>query len=80
MLLDISNNDEYMWTNTFDISSSETPTTPQKPNYTSIIIGAVAGTLVGGALLSFGGLYLYRWNKSRQKQKQMLLIPGNERK
>ena len=83
LLLDINNNDEYMWTNIFDLSApkSTLPTSsspPQQPNYKSIIIGAVVGSLIGGIFLSFGGFYLYKWNKNRKRQRQALPIPGNE--
>jgi len=42
------------------------------------MIGAVIGSLFGGALLSFGGSFLYRWNKNRQKQNDTIPIPGSE--
>ncbi len=72
-----------MWTNIFDLSApkSTLPTSsspPQQPNYKSIIIGAVVGSLIGGIFLSFGGFYLYKWNKNRKRQRQALPIPGNE--
>ena len=82
LLLDISNNDEYIWTNDFDLSPpsstpmnqtnstySPTPTstsTQQPDDNKPALIGAIVGSLLGGALLSLGGLLLYKWNKKRQ--------------
>src|SRR6266542_5650286 len=43
------------------------------------IIGAVIGSLFGGILLlSFGGFFLYKWNKNRQKQEDSTPIPRNK--
>ncbi|CAB4404275.1 unnamed protein product [Rhizophagus irregularis] len=92
LLLDISNVNEYIWTNEFKPSSSISisvkttsvpvlppPTLPPLPpsspsissqkskNNNSNITGAIIGPLFGGALLSFVGALLYRWNKNRNK-------------
>ncbi|CAB4393039.1 unnamed protein product [Rhizophagus irregularis] len=87
LLLDISNVDEYIWTNEFNPSSSivksslpTVPTIPTKPSPlqtissqqyissdNSNIVGAIIGSLIAGALLSFVGSYLYKWNKNRNK-------------
>ncbi len=72
LLLDISNNDEYIWTNVFD------PTPPtSKPSMlstisktSSIIIGAVVGSFI---LLSFG-IFLYKWNKNKKYRKSLIPI------
>ncbi|EXX70430.1 uncharacterized protein OCT59_011273 [Rhizophagus irregularis] len=93
LLLDISNNDEYIWTNEFDSSSlptspapppssdttskpkvpsSEPPSTssssgvvPPSSSSRTVMIGAIVGSLFGGAALSFIGFFLYKWNKNR---------------
>ena len=82
LLLDISNNDEYIWTNIFDPSTTTTTKplpSPQQSNTPSnntlIVISVVIGSLIGGAFLLFGGLYLYKWNKNRQRQQS--LTPEN---
>ncbi|PKY31003.1 hypothetical protein RhiirB3_531367 [Rhizophagus irregularis] len=87
LLLDISNVNEYIWTNEFNPSSSivksslpTVPTIPTKPSplptissqqyissNNSNIVGAIIGSLIAGALLSFVGSYLYKWNKNRNK-------------
>ena len=69
MLLDISNPDEYIWTNDFVLS----PTSPATS--LAIIIGTIIGSLFGGALFAFGSFSLYKWNKKRRKQKELLSIP-----
>jgi LPXTG-motif cell wall-anchored protein len=48
-----------------------------KPS-TTILVSAIVGSLVGGILLSFGGFFLYKWNKNRKTQKNSLPIPGSE--
>ena len=98
LLLDISNNDEYIWTYDFYPSPPTTPAAPNSPasptsSETSsaqqsdkllnipAIIGIVIGSVIGGALLSFGGFFLYRKRNTRnirQNQNNILQIPGNE--
>src|SRR4051794_39718055 len=81
LLLDINNNEEYIWTNNFEPinlpplatltlttspSSAETSSAiqtaiiqqPDKLN-NKLMIGAIVGALFSGALLSFGGFFLY---------------------
>ena len=66
LLLDISNNEEYTWTDTFNPSSSSSSNSESnsKPSTT---IGAIIGLFLDGAALSFGCFYLYRWNKKQGK-------------
>ncbi|RIA85749.1 hypothetical protein C1645_879109 [Glomus cerebriforme] len=94
LLLDISNNDEYVWTTTFDptvpnnISSSLSPpssspspsptTSPTSNAPAAVIAGATVGSLFGVILLSFGGFLLYKRNKNKQKQKDVMQIHGSE--
>ncbi|GET01590.1 hypothetical protein GLOIN_2v1780026 [Rhizophagus clarus] len=85
LLLDISNVNEYVWTNDFKPSPSSLVTTSgsvpmkpppslspisgaqQQPENISNITGGVIGFLVGGASLSLIGIFLYKWNKNRNK-------------
>ncbi|RIA85744.1 hypothetical protein C1645_879106 [Glomus cerebriforme] len=101
LLLDISNNEEYVWTTTFDptvpnnvlpsstsslpsFTSTSSPSLPSpsslssQNNASAVIAGAIVGSLVSGILLSFGGFFLYKWNKNKQKQKEVAQIHGNE--
>ncbi|GES78853.1 hypothetical protein GLOIN_2v1844124 [Rhizophagus clarus] len=89
LLLDIRNNDEYVWTYDFDPSTIPVkPATPVKSTQTtqinndessndnkSAMVGVVIRSLVGGVLLSFGGLFLYKWSKNKRNQ---IPTPGNE--
>ena len=85
LLLDISNNDEYKWTDIFDPSPPSPPSPPpsispsaqQQSSNKSVMIGAIVGSLFGGILLTIGGFLLHRWNKNKQKQANALPIPGN---
>ena len=80
--MDISNNDEYIWTNSFEPSSP----TGQTPSPTSIIlpphdnkpvmIGAIVGSLLG-VLVLLGCFFLCKWYKNGQRLKNALPIPGN---
>ncbi|CAB4414095.1 unnamed protein product [Rhizophagus irregularis] len=74
LLLDISNNEEYVWTTSFDPSvpkssppSSSSQTSNNSSN-NSKIVGAIVGSLLSGIFLSVGGFFLYKWNKKRQSQ------------
>ncbi|GBB96541.1 hypothetical protein RclHR1_02780004 [Rhizophagus clarus] len=72
LLLDISNNEEYIWTTTFDPSvPMQSPPSSQSSNNTSnnsnnMMIGAIVGSLLGGILLTVGCFFIYKWNKNRQ--------------
>ncbi|RGB41043.1 hypothetical protein C1646_686331 [Rhizophagus diaphanus] len=82
LLLDISNNEEYAWTTSFDPSVPKTPSpispsfpTPSSSSQTSNnssdnskMVGAILGSLLSGIFLSVGGFFLYKWNKKRQSQ------------
>ncbi|GBB89583.1 hypothetical protein RclHR1_01630021 [Rhizophagus clarus] len=74
-------------------AKSETPVTSMTPAATPVtthimiqqssnnqpaMIGAIIGSLFGGILLSFGGFFLYKWNKNKKKQKNIMPTPGNE--
>ncbi|RIA88181.1 hypothetical protein C1645_826777 [Glomus cerebriforme] len=88
LLLDISNNDEYVWTTTFDpavpnniVSTTSSPLSSSSnnnpSNNTPVVVGAIAGSLFGGILLSFSVFFLYKWNKNKQNQKNVIKIYGN---
>ncbi|EXX69140.1 uncharacterized protein OCT59_011319 [Rhizophagus irregularis] len=80
LLLDISNVNEYIWTNEFNpFPSSIVNTSASVPSdspsqsvtsHNSNIVGIIIGSLVAGALLSFVGSYLYRWNKNRNNKNE----------
>ena len=74
LLLDISNNNEYIWTNSFD------PSMPRsKSKNIPIIVGAVLGSLFGVLLLLLGGFFLYRRIRKKQDQKDHVMqIPGSD--
>ncbi len=89
LLLDISNNDEYIWTNIFlPASPTSSPTsttppifpipstspTPSSPNK-STKIGIIIVFLIGGISLLFGGLFLYKRNENKTK---VIPTPGND--
>jgi hypothetical protein len=86
LLLDISNNDEYTWTNNFEpppppssALPSISPTSPVSiSSSTQANIGIIIGTLIGGVLLGVGGSFLYKWNKNKQKRKEATPTSGNE--
>ena len=84
LLLDISNNENYIWTDIFEPSPATSPTTnasiqPSEPSNKSlaVLISAIIGSLIGGALLLVGGFFFYRWNKNKQKQRDVMQIPGS---
>ena len=41
------------------------------------MIGIAIGAFVVGISIAFGGVFLYKWNKNRQIQRQALQIYGN---
>ncbi|RIA87841.1 hypothetical protein C1645_853641 [Glomus cerebriforme] len=78
LLLDISNNKEYIWTMTFDPTVPNNTTPPSSPSTSQLsssqisssqLSGTIVGSLFGGLLFSFGVFFLYKWNKNKQKQK-----------
>ena len=90
LLLDISNNEEYTWTNDFDprpptpeatmpptskIPSSSKDNKDNKP----IIIGAVVGSLFGVIVLSLGALLIYKRVQYQRANQNTTTIqtPGN---
>ncbi|RIA79410.1 hypothetical protein C1645_840758 [Glomus cerebriforme] len=81
LLLDISNNSEYIWTTIFDpsvsnnimstpsfSSSSPLPSSTSSNITPATMAGAIVGSLVGGIMLSFGSFFLYKRNKNKQNQ------------
>ncbi|RIA84166.1 hypothetical protein C1645_742531 [Glomus cerebriforme] len=98
LLLDISNNVEYIWTynfapsiilptsssavastsviqsSTIATSSTNSSTLPQQSvdKSSTPMIVVILGSLLGGTLFSFGCFFLYRWNKNKQKQKDVI--------
>jgi len=93
LLLDISNNDEYVWNNDFvplqssTLSPSPSPSpspsltkdNPQTSDNKSTVIAAVVGSLVGSAILSLGGFLLYRHTRNKKKQDPVIPTPGDYR-
>src|SRR5581483_9721059 len=90
LLLDISNNDEYIWTTNFQpaspssVSSSPVPTssvTAVQPNAqssnTGVIVGAVIGSVFGGILLTIGSFLSYKRYKNNREQNKTIPTPGN---
>ncbi|PKK63036.1 hypothetical protein RhiirC2_869932 [Rhizophagus irregularis] len=71
------NNEEYVWTTSFDISPSPSSSSQTSNNSSDIskMVGAIVGSLLSGIFLSVGSFFLYKWNKNKQKQK---IIHGNE--
>ncbi|PKY44831.1 hypothetical protein RhiirA4_514900 [Rhizophagus irregularis] len=72
LLLDISNNEEYIWTTIFDPpplppSPSSSLSSLSPPNNSGNIAGIVVGSLLSGILLSVGSFLIYKWNKNKQK-------------
>ncbi|RIA79409.1 hypothetical protein C1645_840757 [Glomus cerebriforme] len=65
-------------------SSSPSPSSLQPSSSSSqlsnnipAMAGAIVGSLFCGILLSFGGFFLYKWNKNKQKQRGIIRIQGN---
>ncbi|RIA83037.1 hypothetical protein C1645_861709 [Glomus cerebriforme] len=86
LLLDISNKNEYVWTDAFDLNSSSISTKPTatntvqpetstQPAQYKNIIGIIIGSLICITLVSFGGFFLYKWNKKTKWQKYIASIP-----
>ncbi|GES77807.1 hypothetical protein GLOIN_2v1834755 [Rhizophagus clarus] len=78
LLLDISKNDEYIWTTMFVPSVPQTspppsspppsssPSPSPSPSNSSKLVGAIVGSLLGGVFLLAGILFIYKY---KQKQK-----------
>ncbi|CAB4399944.1 unnamed protein product [Rhizophagus irregularis] len=64
LLLDISNNEEYIWTTQFDPKNDTV--SPPPPNN---IVGVIVGSILSVIFLSVGGFFIYKWNKNKQNQK-----------
>ncbi|CAB4414585.1 unnamed protein product [Rhizophagus irregularis] len=80
LLLDISNNEEYVWTTSFDPSPSPSSSSQTSNNSSdnSKMVGAIVGSLLSGIFLSVGSFFLYKWNKNKQNQNHItrtVLIP-----
>ncbi|RIA99288.1 hypothetical protein C1645_811776 [Glomus cerebriforme] len=85
LLLDISNNEEYVWTKSFNIKNttpfSPLPSTGPNPNPSSspaaVIVGAIIGSVIGIAI-TIGSFFLYKWRKHVKKQDDVLPTSGDE--
>ena len=92
LLLDISNNDEYIWTTNFvpqsaspsSVSSSSNPSSlvpsssvSQSSSNTGVIVGAVIGSVFGGILLAIGSFIFYKGYKNNREQNKAIPTPGN---
>ncbi|GBB99972.1 hypothetical protein RclHR1_00370013 [Rhizophagus clarus] len=89
LLLDISNNDEYVWTTSFvpqSLTSQPQSPIPQpssqsitntNTNSIGIAIGVSIG-IIGGIALTVGSFFLYKQYKNRKEQRIAIPTPGNE--
>ena len=88
LLLDISDNEEYIWTTAFDPSFIPLPPSPsplsspsldvKSSNITpEVTVGAIVGSLIVGILLSLGGFFLYKWSKDKRNRNNATLVPYN---
>jgi hypothetical protein len=84
LLLDISNNDNYVWTTKFEppslTSQSSPPSQPSQSNNInpiSIAIGTLIG-IIGGIALTVGSFFLYKMYKNTKEQSIVIPTPGNE--
>jgi|tagenome__1003787_1003787.scaffolds.fasta_scaffold19496863_1 hypothetical protein len=59
-LLDISNNDKYIWTNVFIPTKESTPSNERNSPNVGVLVGAILGSVVGVIILSIGGFLLYK--------------------
>ena len=73
LLLDISDNDEYIWTTNFDVAHIKASSTSNNAPTSNTISLVVGGVIVGLAMLSYG-VHLYIRNQNRKGQS---LIPEN---
>ncbi|RGB23124.1 hypothetical protein C1646_774972 [Rhizophagus diaphanus] len=79
LLLDISNNDRFIWTTIFDPKNATNTTTattttiittttaPPYPGPSPSLAGIIIGSLLSGILLLAGSFLIYKWNKNKQK-------------
>ncbi|RGB41671.1 hypothetical protein C1646_751840 [Rhizophagus diaphanus] len=72
LLLDISNNEEYIWTTIFDPKMPPPQQPPLPPSSgpslsSDKIAGIIVGSLLSGILLLVGSFLIYKWNKNKQK-------------
>ena len=77
MLLDISNNDEYVWTTSSNPSSSSTITSSPSNVVSTTAIGTSIG-VIGGIALTIGSFFLYKRYKNRKERNEAIPTPGNE--
>ncbi|PKK72336.1 hypothetical protein RhiirC2_742961 [Rhizophagus irregularis] len=66
LLLDISNNDQYVWTGYYAISDSAPSPIDSKISRNYKLIGIIGASVVGSMVLIAGTYYLHRWNRNRR--------------
>src|SRR5436305_6971405 len=92
LLLDISNNDEYIWTISFipniktDNNTNTSNTSQAQPktsnlpqfnkNNTGVSVSTIIGSLIGGIALTIGSFFLYKQYKVRKEQSNAIPTPG----
>ena len=76
LLLDISNNYEYIWTTTFEPLPL---TSPLSTLNTHIIFGAFMGSIVIFGILLSGSFFAYKWYINRKKQNNTISTSGDKR-
>lgn len=87
LLLDISNDNEYIWKTSFDLEKNNTTTTspippgasilpPPDPEKANIIVSAVIGSAIGIAV-TLGSFFLYKRKKHTKKQDGNQSTPQN---
>ncbi|CAG8649755.1 14089_t:CDS:2 [Funneliformis caledonium] len=83
LLLDISNDEEYMWTNIFDPNELKSPPPTESPKVspntpaTLVMFGVSIGTCAVIISLLIGGFYLYKWRKNKMENIRALPTPGS---
>jgi len=83
LLLDISNNDEYIWTENFvppvkNTENEEHNVSRSGWSNKQIIIVSIVVSIVGVIILVVGGLLLRKCNKNKQSQKKVTPSSGDE--